>query len=501
MKPAPNGRRLIVALAHPILLLAALRLLFWLTAFQVGIQTADDPDIWWVAAAGRDMLSSGHVPATNQYAVTDAARPWVMHEWLLAVPYDLGLERYGPAFFALVALLFTTLGFAAILGVTLARSPSFPAAVVLSLYALSFLSLRLTYARPISASLVFTVAMAALAFAPRFTRGRAFGAIALELVWANTHGSFPLGVALLFASALETRQDRSRRLFVGALAALATLVNPYGLRLHGLFWSYLTGDRGIYAFIYGHIVEYGPAWGSSEFVRTRFFWGFLGVWLLPLAALCSPAWRYRALLSLCFLGYGLLHFRHTEVSGLTTLILLTPFFGELFTKWGIPNRAPSSRARFVAAVIFPGVVIGILGHVLMLPRRTDAEWTGRYAPVYRLAPQIPDDAKVYTAFGRAGLVIWLTAPRGVRVLYDSRNDCYSPQVARDAIELNSGTPSAGTVLWVLDKYRIDHVLMPADHVVGGAVAASPRWRALARDEDWILFARRSPLCARSPPFC
>jgi hypothetical protein len=97
--------------------------------------------------------------------------------------------------------------------------------------------------------------------------------------------------------------------------------------------------------------------------------------------------------------------------------------------------------------------------------------------------------------------LWLTAPRGVHVLYDSRNDCYSPQVARDAIDLNSGTPSAGTVLWVLDKYWIDHVLMPADHNVGAAVGASAQWRAVARDEDWVLFARRSPICVRSPPFC
>jgi hypothetical protein len=77
----------------------------------------------------------------------------------------------------------------------------------------------------------------------------------------------------------------------------------------------------------------------------------------------------------------------------------------------------------------------------------------------------------------------------VRVLYDSRNDCYTPQVARDAIELNSGTPSPETILWLLDRYRIDHVLMPIGHNVGGAVALSPQWRAVALDEDWVLFAR------------
>ena len=42
-----------------------------------------DPDVWWVAAAGREMMAQGHVPLTNLFSFADGAHPWIMHEWLL----------------------------------------------------------------------------------------------------------------------------------------------------------------------------------------------------------------------------------------------------------------------------------------------------------------------------------------------------------------------------------------------------------------------------------
>jgi len=39
-----------------------------------------DPDVHWLAAAGRWLLASGHVPAQNHFSFTAPDHVWLMHE-------------------------------------------------------------------------------------------------------------------------------------------------------------------------------------------------------------------------------------------------------------------------------------------------------------------------------------------------------------------------------------------------------------------------------------
>src|SRR5690349_8345937 len=67
------------------------------------IYPVGDPDLWWVAAAGRLIRATGRVPTQNTFSFTNPGHPWVMHEWLFAVPYAWMLERVGPSALALLA--------------------------------------------------------------------------------------------------------------------------------------------------------------------------------------------------------------------------------------------------------------------------------------------------------------------------------------------------------------------------------------------------------------
>jgi hypothetical protein len=462
------------------ILFAAVCLAFWMTAISAGTQTADDPDVWWVAAAGRDMLASGDVPRTNGWSITDARIPWVMHEWLLAVPYAVGTTALGPRFFALAALFFTVAAGLALVATSFLRVENFAAAALVSLYGFGFFSLRMTAGRPTNVSLPLAIAIAALAFAPSFGRRHIAAAALLEVVWANVHGTFPLGIVLLLGGALE-RRDRGNRVLAAAFAAVLTLANPYGWKLHALVWHYFRGDEPIFAYIRDHIIEFGPVWRSDEFLYSRPGFGFVALWVLPLAALTVPKWRIRSALSLLLLAQALLHFRQAEMSGLVTLVLLGPYLGELMDGWRLPARHPFPAYATAAIVVTGGVLIGLGAHGIVAIQRSDEGWVGRYASFVRMAGRIPDGANVFTAFGRAGVVIWMGAPRRVRVLYDSRNDCYSAGVAADAIELTFGGPSSERVVEILDRYHVDHVLMPEDHRVGAALLRSSRWRVAAAD--------------------
>ena len=46
-----------------------------------------DPDVWWVAAAGREMLRTGGVLRHNLFSFTEPDHAWLMHEWLLGPLY------------------------------------------------------------------------------------------------------------------------------------------------------------------------------------------------------------------------------------------------------------------------------------------------------------------------------------------------------------------------------------------------------------------------------
>src|SRR5262245_55393844 len=191
------------------LLLAVAFLAF---AFTAATLPATDPDAFWVAAAGRWMLEHRAIPTENGFSFVDGAQPWVMHEWLFGVPYALGLRQFGPAFFAAVAVASVALATAMlVIGSSEAWRFEWPGAVV-ALFALICFGPRLLTARPANVALSLAIAMAALSFTFEFGRRSLWVVVLLEWLWANLHGSFPLGVVLIFAGAAMEPEDRRRRL-------------------------------------------------------------------------------------------------------------------------------------------------------------------------------------------------------------------------------------------------------------------------------------------------
>ena len=133
-----------------------------LTASRRGI---DDPDVFWIAAAGRQLLHHGSLPRENFFSFTAPHAPWVMHEWLLGPVYALGLGHLGPTFFALLAAL-TVLAMAALLLFATpgeAQGKVLAAALFLPLFGVHLIS-----ARPMVLALLPAAAMLGLAFSPRF---------------------------------------------------------------------------------------------------------------------------------------------------------------------------------------------------------------------------------------------------------------------------------------------------------------------------------------------
>jgi hypothetical protein len=453
-------------------------------SFQAATKVNPDFDVWWVAAAGRDILATGHVPQTNGHAVVDSDVPWVMHEWLFGPPFAWGLEHFGPSFFSLVTLIAFNVVTATLLWITIGSGGAFWLSVACCLSSL-FLFWAPLSARPTRLAVFFPVAMAGLAFAPRFTRWHALAAVGLELVWANAHGSFPLGVVLLLISAFEQKPQRRTRLLATFSAALITLVNPYGVGLHRLVWRYLRADEPIFIWIHQWIDEYKPLWRSIQ-LHGKLPVGMALLLVLALWTLTKAGLRVRALLTLGLLGLSILQVRDAQWVGPLGVVLLAPAL-KLISLEALPLRLGRLIVVIAAA---SGLAIGAVANWAIRRTRTPADWYGWQSPVADLAKQLPENARVLVPFQAAGLVLWLIAPHDGRVLFDSRNDCYSGRTADDYHDLMERNPLRAGTAEILDRDGVAQVITLTDGRLGELLEkAAPEWQRTRTEGNLSTFER------------
>lgn len=455
---------------------------------------AFDPDVFWMAAAGRELLADGALLRTNLFSFTAPDHAWVMHEWLLGPLYAVGLERFGPPFLNGLTLL-AVFAIAGLMWLgTVGRAARPLAGTVAALFSLTLLALHNLSPRPTVLARLFPLALTLLAFGPRFTWRHAALAVLVELVWANAHGSFPLGVVLLAAAALAGDPGQRRLRWGTALAAaVATGVTPHGLALHGLVVGYVGGADPTLALVRQRIIEFGPLW--SALGRGDLWPEALG--LLALAALAVAAWtarrdRVRAALSLALVTMAVLQQRHASLALLLGTLLLLP---ELERR--LPRRWPDHgalRPRVAFAVALgPAVVLATAALANTASTRPADAW---FSPslggseLGRLVAAVPDDAHVYTGFQTAGRLIWHSSRRGVRVFYDSRNDCYPLDVATDHFLLGLPSIDPAQARAILARRAVEHALVGPDDPVSGILATDPEWRVAAEEGTWRLYTRR-----------
>lgn len=491
MSAGDRGGRLPQIAGDARVVLGALAVLIAVLAGRAVRLPLDDADIGWIAAAGRDAWSSWSAPHRNAFSFTAPDHPWVMHELGFGLLLAPVLERGGATAVPLVAVAFGLASVATASALVLGESRH-PASALLALgWLLAGAGEALFAPRPSHASLVFPLLMVAIALRPGWSLARSAGAVLLTIVWTNSHGSFPLGVAILAASAFDesARTTARPRLAAAALALAATVVNPYGLHLHGLVERYALGGDETARIIHAHIVEFFPLWrGRAPFVNPLNAVALALVAGLAARALLRRRHVARALLALALCALAVYQVRHVTLAVVLGAVLLHAELDDACGEAGWPS-ATIGAAPGAAALVLPGLAIAL---ALWLagrarPERGIAEDLG--GPGFaRLAEALPEGARVYTPFGTAGWLIWLRAPHGARVFFDSRNDCYPPDVAEAAFFLERGGPPE-RVTATLDRYGSDAAIVPAGHPVFGALAGSPAWRPAAREGAWLLFRR------------
>lgn len=445
---------------------------FALLGLRLGLRPLGDNSLFIHLRTGLDLVRTGHLPRTDPYSFTAAGDPWVVQSWLASLVYGLA-ERLGgfPAVRLGHGLLY------ALAGWLLARLARTGTPLRTALAAALVVGLGVVYWSP--RPLAFGIVAFALSVLIVERRRPWWLLVPVVWVWANSHGSFVLGLGWLVLVAAGEWLDGGRRRpvrpsvlpWVGAfLAGVAVAaLNPIGPRLL-VFPFTLIGRREAFA----HVVEWrSPSFQSGPGLVTLAC--LIGI--VVVVARARPAWRDVLPLG-TFLLLGLAAQRNLPMAAVAAAPVLARALG---TAGSSADEAVGSRRAVHLAI---AGVLGLLAVVFVAVAAREPAFAFEGYPV-TAGRLVPDGVRLATTDVAAGYRI-LQEGDGARVLIDDRVDLYPVAVTEDYLELLDGRPGA---LDVLDRYEVEAVLWETDRALHAQLAASGRWRRAGTADGWAVWLR------------
>ncbi len=236
-----------------------------------------DPDFGWHLTMGNLILKSG-IPKTDPFSYTMPSFPFIEYEWLV----DVVLAKMYPILgLAGISILFSVLFLSAVL-VSVSKSKKFK--ITLFIIGISSMIPFFSVSPKIFSWLllsIFTFAVLNETFWEKYWLLTPL----IIILWANLHGSFPEALVILLVI-LICKSFREKRIWVKGLLVtflsfLATMVNPYGLKLWSLVWVTISNPVLKY-----RIEEWQPTY------LNLFAFSFLAIFLFTISLVfISRYWR------------------------------------------------------------------------------------------------------------------------------------------------------------------------------------------------------------------
>ena len=365
------------SLAIPDLVASIVMLLF---AFAAGeALTQSDGDLFAHIRLGQIILANGHIPETSVLGNAAGGMHAVFPAWLAAVGFALLAKIGGLAL--IVAITAVVAGAThGLVSDLFRRRGLVPAANLLASLVSVALASSHWLARPHEFSFLFAVILLLLLessfrFAP-------LACAVMFALWANLHGAWAFGLVLLacyvIGDAIEwkvgTDSSTWRTRFIRdalclACAAGATLINPYGLRLHRTVAATLSDPS-----VASLIDEYRPP-SLSSFGDLFFFL------VLALAVIAVVRTRKRmsfpaAIAAVVTTVFALRAGRNIALFGLVAWPLIVLHIATMWRAQDATTPARSPRvartfglwsAPVAAAVLVIGLLHGRLGSLRLIP--------------------------------------------------------------------------------------------------------------------------------------
>jgi hypothetical protein len=276
------------------------------------------------------------------------------------------------------------------------------------------------------------------------------------------------------------------------VCSAATLINPYGWRLHQHVLEYLRSD-----WIRNVIQEFqSPSFRSENMMQ------FEAVMLIGLMVALSLFQRRRVVEGLWIVFWAhmaLASARHVPVFITVAAPVVAFEVARWWTGWtaragkaslaGIVNQiAADSLAGFGRTSAWPLIAVLVL-MFLGAPMR----WPQDFPDLVFPTKMVHDHADLIGASrvlttDQWGDYLIYTDPR-LKVFVDGRSDFYGPEVGNEYLGIINGRWD-----WqqILAKYQFNLALVPTETAISQLLKLSPDWRAVEDDGKRILLVRGSP---------
>jgi hypothetical protein len=459
-----------------------------------------DPDTLWHIRTGQWILDQASFPVVDSYSYTAAGQRWISVEWLSDIVFSLA---YRIAEWAGVVVLSTTLC----------------AAIIATLCWYLLRNLRFSVA-------IAWTAVTALAISPHFlARPHLFSYLlmlfwlatlldnydkpdfkpttlllcAIIVLWANLHGSFTFGLALLGIfigySCCEKISQRDysacrRNLITAIFVGFCALATPYGI-----YSALLTLETSSLAYALQHIQE----WHSPNFQQQRVHLVLMVGLLVTLVGLGVRVRGPRLIVFGMILLLGLSHARGLLIFFLLVPVILARPLSECLP-WFRPTHADLSQdpqaanADPVSLYLRRRSVAISLVFLTSAVVVTAASWRRiNVGPPETVAPKEAIDfvrragitGNVFNSYNFGGYLIFLKIPTFI----DGRIPPYSDEFVRrvgQAVNLADINDS----FRLLDEYKVNWVLLRPVEPMTKALARSGSWNQVYSDEYAVVFVRR-----------
>jgi hypothetical protein len=469
--------------SHPALrglLPAVAGLLAMLVAFSPKV--LNDGDSWWHVAAGRMMIARRAVLTADPFSWTLQGQPWFTHEWLSEVLLG-GVFNLG----GWTGVVILTAAAASLTAWLLARDlgrwmSGLPWLVTLTFGLLLWSGSLL--ARPHMLALPILALWAAeLVRARGEDRAPRWRMLPLMTLWANLHGSFFFGLALIAPFALEAL------LAARPAARGAVIIRWGGFGLAATAMAALT-PHGVQTLTFPlsliHMTSLASIgeWAPSDFSTL----GPLEIALLAglFVAVTRPVRvpLVRAGLLALLIHLALQHVRYDQMLGIVGALILAQPLAVAFGQTPPPEGRKPATAPFLglaATALAIALVVGRLAWPVILH-------DGPTRPISAVAAVPPAIAAtpVFNDYSFGGYLIG----QGIPVFVDGRADFYGDAFLQAYARLLE--PDRTGLATVLDQRHIGWTILIPGSPVARAMDETPGWRRLRTDRWSVIHVRVAP---------
>lgn len=449
-------------------------------------QTLRDPDTYMHLTAGQWILTHLQLPTTDPFSFTKFDQPWMIHEWLSEVILQV-VYQYGGwgGLVTLAALMF---------GLTLAYLYRFLLDRTIPIYALVLCALAFyglgthLLVRPhLLTWPILAIWAGQLIQASEQNRAPSFWLLPLVTLWANLHGGFILGIALIVPFAIESVwinkcTHKYRWLSFLLLAIGSSMLTPLGWK--GWWLS-------------AHLMSLSSLSTIGEWAPPGFnTLNPIELWLILIIALgllgkmrLSPI---RLVMVLLLLHQSLAHGRYISIFSLIVPMLIVSSIASeayanaknLRTSWlDVLLAKTTYRPQPIATGL--SIIALCLTGIFFIQTKT-------YAPAVSITP-----AAAVTAIESAGIKGHVLnfynfgaylIHRGIPVYIDGRADLYGDQhITAYQAATDLSDPEKTEAL--LKQQNIAWTIFPPGESINAYLSRHPAWKKLYQDQNAIVYVR------------